>query len=313
LWQGGALAALAVATSVAGCREATQITLHVHTDMPCSADDAWHGVAVYVGEPGQELETAAPTLVTRTCDQNGHVGSLVVVPSSSKSAAVGVRVVAGIDAKPEECQSAAYKGCIVARRALRFTPHDGLDVDIELASDCEDKPCDAEHTCEVGLCVSAETKQAPAPLPVESPSVRCGDNETRCATSGDVCCLTVDLEHGTTTGECKPSAACPPTSVVLFCDDDDDCPDDDAAGLKGMCWVSYWPVENLPFIPRTISQSSCRYARRSFVGTAVGLVMCQDRQDCLDGAYTCRSSADPGASVNQLPGYFWCAVDNLPP
>jgi hypothetical protein len=313
LWCGGALAALALATGVVGCRDATEITLHVHTNMPCSADDAWHGVAVYVGDPGKDVETTSPTLVTRTCDQQGNVGSLVVVPSSSKSAAIGLRVVAGIEHKPEECQDAGYKGCIVARRALRFTPHDGLDVDVELASDCVSKPCDSEHTCEVGQCLTTDPQKAAPPLPLDEPSVRCGDNEARCATSGDVCCLSVDVEHETTSGVCKPSAECPPTSTVLFCDDDSDCPDDDAAGLKGVCWLSYWPVRDAPFIPNTIAQSSCTYDRQSFTGTGVGLVMCQTRQGCLDGANICRSSDDPNGAVNRLPGYFWCPISNLPP
>lgn len=312
LWRGGALAALATATSLAGCRDATEITLHVHTDMPCSADDAWHGVAVYVGKPGQELETAAPTLVTRTCDQNGNVGSLVVVPSSSKSAAVGLRVVAGIDAKPEVCQDNGYVGCIVARRALRFTPHDGLDVDVELTADCVSKPCDPTHSCLNGSCVVSDVAQATGPTAALLP-VRCGDDGVRCATSGDICCLSVDVERKKTTGDCRQPDTCPAGSIRLFCDDDDDCPDDDATGRRGICWLSYVQLRDAPYAPDSISMSSCRLDTQTSVGNQWGLALCENADSCLDGDYTCRGTEDANFPINRLPGYHWCSVSNLPP
>jgi hypothetical protein len=41
----------AAALASASCRSATEITLAIRTNVPCDQVEAWHGVAVYVGEP----------------------------------------------------------------------------------------------------------------------------------------------------------------------------------------------------------------------------------------------------------------------
>jgi hypothetical protein len=140
---------------VMSCRSPTQIVLNVSTDMPCTDPLAWRGVAVYVGKPGRDVDEVSATLVTRECDANGAVGSLVVVPSGDKDGEVGLRVVAGIEHTPEDCLEHDYDGCIVARRALRFVPHDSLELEVDLTEDCVSLGCDSEHTCSRGECVES--------------------------------------------------------------------------------------------------------------------------------------------------------------
>ena len=119
---GSALSLGATLLLAASCRDATQVTLHIHTNVPCGSDQAWEGVAVYVGKPGEHVEQTAATLVTRTCQEGGTVGSLVVTPSGETDGELGLRVVAGIARAPEKCREHGYDGCIVTRRALRFSP-----------------------------------------------------------------------------------------------------------------------------------------------------------------------------------------------
>lgn len=308
----GKLLALALALSLLSCRSATQITLRIRTNVSCSDESKWRGVAVYVGEPGQDVEQGSPTLVTDACDEQGNVGSLVVVPSSSKSAAVGIRVVAGIDRAPEDCQDKGYKGCIVARRALRFTPHDDLPLEVELNSECVSVGCDENHTCVGGTCETAQVKDAQpgasaqdAPAPGE-PSVRCGDDGVRCPTSGNVCCLKVD--GGRTSGDCRPADACEPPNIVLNCDDDSDCPDAD--GHLGLCSISYTPLVDSIYTPVSIALSDCRLDYQESTGNAWTLDLCENRKSCMGGAYSCVASH--GSPTNPLPNYYWCEIP-LPP
>jgi hypothetical protein len=299
-----------LAATASGCRGATQITLHLSTDLNCSDPSAWQGVAVYVGSPGADVETKAATLTTSACNAGGVIGTVVVTPSGADDDDVGIRVVAGVTTKPEACAASDYAGCIVSRRTIRFTPHTSLDVDIALDGTCVGISCDAYHSCALGSCVEATVGNTqPADAGIVGPTVRCGDNGARCATTGDVCCLTVDIEAGTTTGQCEPSTECPPTSAVLRCDKESDC-DYLAAdgGLGGICALSFTnaPAAN-GFQPNFVSLSQC--LSRDVVlppdaSFAFGLELCDDRQACLGGQFQCISST--GDPANPLPGYYWC-------
>jgi hypothetical protein len=287
------------------CREPTEITLQIRTNEPCR-NDKWPGVAVYVGQPGQDLETVAPTLVTSQCDQDGYVGSLVVVPSGSKQSQLGVRVVAGVTRHPEECAAADYAGCIVARRTLRFTPHSSLELPIDLNADCVSVGCDATHTCERGECVDASRTPepvAPDVAPPSGPTVHCGNNDAVCGTSGDVCCLSVAADHETTHGDCRPAKACPVDGVVLRCDDDTDCPRDPETDAAGVCILSFEgsDVHN----PGRAILAQCLYALQTSAQSFEGLTLCQERVPCVDQKFICGESYG-GTNPNPLPGYFWC-------
>jgi len=294
---------LASATS---CRSATEITLMIHTNVPCDQVEAWHGVAVYVGKPEAESVGQAPTLVTKRCEGDGQIGSLVVVPSGANDDLIGVRVVAGIGQSPEDCVTNGYQGgCIVARRALRFTPHLDLSLEVELSSKCEDIACDPRSSCFRGGCQPAldAPKEPPAP---GTPSVRCGDDGVFCPTSGDVCCLTVDAEAKATHGRCMPANLC--TDIVLHCDDDTDCPDGGADGTTpGVCALGYTAMSDLPYVPVEVSHSHCLLALGYGQGgfqRPHGLALCEESLPCAKD-FRCLPSGDSSA----LPGYSWCELE----
>src|SRR5512137_2909405 len=74
----------------AACREPTQITLEITTDVPC---DKLSDVAITTGPTTAGVEGSAITLLTSKCDKaTGRIGSLVVVPSGSVDDAVAIKV-----------------------------------------------------------------------------------------------------------------------------------------------------------------------------------------------------------------------------
>ena len=107
------------------CEGATEISLDVRTNLPCTSASSWRGIAVSVGEPGADVESRAPVLTTTKCSAGGEIGTLTIVPSGSKNAEVGIRVVAGLSENPEDCSTNAYEGCVVSRRTITYlTPPD---------------------------------------------------------------------------------------------------------------------------------------------------------------------------------------------
>jgi hypothetical protein len=288
------------------CLGATQVELHVATNARCRDTSQWKGVSIAVGSP-TDVETKAPTLTTTACDGNGQVGSLVVVPTGSDSDEIGIRVVAGIARNPEDCAANRYEGCIVARRSIRFSPHKTLDVYVTLTNDCVGISCDATHTCVNGDCVDTQLAGSPEPGGGTAGTVRCGDNGVRCSTSGQVCCLSVDIDAGTTFGECKEPTSCPATSMVLNCDKESDCagPSRDDAGRPNMCCLSYTNGVGNAYQPASIAGSQC-LPYEACTGGSWGLELCSDRQACLDGKLACYSGSTVPPGL--MPGYFWCKL-----
>ncbi len=133
----GCLALLA-AVQAAGCRSPTQVSVEVTTDVSCAG---FHGASVTVGLGA--IEEGAPVASSTRCDG----GTVVVVPSGSKSDEVAIKVVTGVSIPTSECKFPKYQGCIVARRALHFLPHEPLTVRVQLSIDCQDNPCDPTKTC----------------------------------------------------------------------------------------------------------------------------------------------------------------------
>ena len=137
------------------CRAPTQITVTVTTDIDCAHVDATSVAAGSVAG----LDTRPSSSETTACS-GGRVGALVVVPSGSSDAEVGLRVVMGLDGKsPDDCVRDGYVGgCVVARRALRFLPYEPLSVPVEMSSSCRDVGCESTgdlQTCVAGQCVAA--------------------------------------------------------------------------------------------------------------------------------------------------------------
>jgi len=298
-----ALSTLALTLVATSCRSPTQIELTVRTNVPCTRPDGWKGVAIYLGEPGEALEKKSPTLVTSECDASGYVGSLVIAPSGDTGELLGVRVVAGIDRNPEDCQVNGYAGCIVARRTVRFSPHGSLALDISLSADCESEACDAQHTCSNGSCIGDQFVEPPPAL-ADAPSVRCGDDGVRCGTTGDICCLSVDVEHQMTHGRCGAREACPPTNVLLNCDDNADCAGTYPAAAGPISCVLSFKSGYPYWAPTSISASEC-IPTEPFPAV-YGLELCQDRLPC--GSLQCIESQGLTDETNLLPGYFWCEV-----
>ena len=295
-----ALALLGV--PLAACLGATEISLDVRTDVPCaSAGAAWKGVAISVGQPGVDVESRAPVLTTTACSAGGEIGSLVIVPTGSNNAEVGIRVVAGITQNPEDCAANGYDGCIVSRRTLTYLPHQAQHVIVDLTSDCIGNACDINHTCVDGSCTDTVTATAPvAPdggVYNAGPTVRCGDDGTRCPANDPTlaCCVTFDLDAGTGKGTCIAPAACPATGAVLYCDDSSECPSPD--GSLFVCCS-----EQDKIAPGAVVTNSDCVPQGQCAGNGGGITFCQDRQPCPGSMGLC-------ASDYAAPGYFNCASD----
>ncbi len=83
------------------------------------------------------------------------------MPSGESNDEFGVKVVLAhggpsiADCNLAEQNSTKLPGCIRARRALRFIPHDELMLPIELRRDCDSVLCGPTATCVHGICVPA--------------------------------------------------------------------------------------------------------------------------------------------------------------
>jgi hypothetical protein len=164
--------AAACGLALAACRSPTQIELDVHTNVPCTD---WQGAAIAVGQLGPDLENALASTTSMTCDGAGHVGTVVVIPAGDDGANVALKVVGAVgDAGAvavEDCTvDAGYKNCVVARRALRFIPHESLTLDVPLDQSCVNQPCLPDETCVGGVCRSATI-----PDPTQCETQSCGE------------------------------------------------------------------------------------------------------------------------------------------
>lgn len=165
------LSVLAASPVMMGCLEPTQILVEIWTDEPCANVNS---VAVFTGEPGKfESKAASSTGVPQACvdpadpmsTELRRLGSVMIVPSGSKEAPVGIKVAAGIGRKAEDCllpdspeplpleeRIAAFRNCIVARRALNFQENVTLNLPIILRTSCKDIGCTSDTTCVLGEC-----------------------------------------------------------------------------------------------------------------------------------------------------------------
>jgi alpha-tubulin suppressor-like RCC1 family protein len=158
-WLGGVGAMGVAVASAVSCRQPTEITIHVLTNLGC---------------PGASGDTLASTSIdaasntTRTtqCSAGSpynEVGTLVVVPGPSGDGyrvTVSVAGAARLNGAPapdsDAClaQGANTSGCIVTTRSLSFISHAALDLPIVIDSRCANVTCKADETCVAGVCVS---------------------------------------------------------------------------------------------------------------------------------------------------------------
>ncbi len=154
------------ALALPACSSPTDITVVVTTDFACAQ---LNGVTITLGTPGPDLEHGPAATVSIDCtegdggDAHSYAGRLVVVPSDGKNDLVAVKVVGGFGTVPgaENCNAVGDTppvygpGCIIARRAVRYTPHVQLTVPIMLRAACAGVSCGVNDTCVRGVCVSA--------------------------------------------------------------------------------------------------------------------------------------------------------------
>lgn len=138
------LVALGIGVAGMSCLAPTEITVVLHTDVPCSIAKA-NTVGVAVTKPGGD-ESAGFGAVGSQCDDSGGLGTVVVLPHSIDDS-VGIRVVLGVNKPTSQCTAPQYDGCIVARRSISFIPHTPLTLPIDLDQACVGTPCDPHSTC----------------------------------------------------------------------------------------------------------------------------------------------------------------------
>jgi hypothetical protein len=148
------LGASVAVLALAQCRAATEILLHVTTDAPCAHVET---LITKDGRPDGGVRTTQ-------CDPTGadhEIGTIVLVPSGAKDAPVTATVYASLGPPVEACAATPVpKDCIVARRSLRFLPHDPLWLEVPMRASCAGVTCDPTSTCARGACVSAEIDPA---------------------------------------------------------------------------------------------------------------------------------------------------------
>ena len=144
------------ALAFAGCYDATQVTVEITTDIPCD-ENMRVETGVLIG-PDESLATSdrAFSALSVVC-ANGKIGSIVLVPSDSRSDVVRIEVVAnvGVGGSAEACRQGGA-GCVLAKRRLRYLPHRGVHLPIALTGGCVGATCsDPNATCIRGACAAA--------------------------------------------------------------------------------------------------------------------------------------------------------------
>lgn len=135
----------------AGCRDATQVTLVLTTDVDCK-----QAITTTITTAAPGAANAVPAASTSTCQASGDIGTLVLVPSGERNGHVDVEVVTAVGVPAAACTRPAYgPGCIVARRSLGFIPYTGLTLPIAMRDACRGVICGPADTCVSGQCRSA--------------------------------------------------------------------------------------------------------------------------------------------------------------
>jgi hypothetical protein len=148
------------------CQSATQIEVVLSTDLPC---DQVSMTSVTVGRP-EKLEGKFPSMSTTMCEPGSKsLGSITLVPSGEADEEFAIRIVTGTTGvSPDDCVREGNKGCIIARRSLRYLPNRKLFLPIPMYAECKGVYCEPGTTCHrAGVC-------RPASI----------DDPERCATPG---------------------------------------------------------------------------------------------------------------------------------
>lgn len=144
----------------AACREPTEITIAITTDVPCNEVALAGGVAIRVGTSTSVESNASSAVVAPDC-KAGVIGTLAIVPSSSVDDQVAIEVAVASRSNPAlpfiksvDCDPQNPGNCIIAKRVLRYIPHTALDLPIHLSLKCAGVKCaNPNETCVDGTCV----------------------------------------------------------------------------------------------------------------------------------------------------------------
>lgn len=149
---------------VHGCRDATQLTLDLRTNVVC-AD--MRGVEIVVASDPHVAEhraaldapgTRFASATTSECTEGPaprKIGTLVVTPSGNDGAVVVVAAFGG--ARADDCVAPRFgPGCIVARRKFSFVDHTAVTLPIVLDPVCAGVPCNENSTCVGAKCVDSK-------------------------------------------------------------------------------------------------------------------------------------------------------------
>lgn len=125
--------------------------VRITTNAPCDALD----VSISVGATGEAAGEAATQQGCHDATSSpAYVGSIVLVPSD-RDVPLTLRVMAGVGRSAQSCIDAFGKGCIVARRKLRYVAHSTLTLPVLLDTQCDGEACSESSTCVLGKCVDA--------------------------------------------------------------------------------------------------------------------------------------------------------------
>ena len=145
---GAGLASLALVE----CAEPTQIVIEVYSDAcPGTKAQAIDQTGIAVGH-ADAIDNKPPSALRTGCERAPGVGTLTIYPSGSNDEEVAIKVVAGVDTKPDLCLAPGYAGCIAHRRVTRFVPHTTQRVIVRLSLACLNRTCATGKTCDNGVC-----------------------------------------------------------------------------------------------------------------------------------------------------------------
>lgn len=197
--------ALVLGTS---CREPTQITLVLTTDVDC-ATVTKTSTEIAIGSRAAITGGTSQNVTANTC-AGKDIGTLAVVPSGTDDVvAIEVR----LSTTSGKLSSACRPGdadCITARRVLSFIPHTPVTLPIDLSIACRGTTCAPLQTCVAGKCVSdtVDTSQCKAGVcgvdtlpPVDGGVVDSGPADV---VSSDACttCPSGCVDLATSLGNC---------------------------------------------------------------------------------------------------------------
>jgi hypothetical protein len=284
-------AAVVVVLQFASCREATQIVIEARTNVECPAV---FGTTFTVGSPGR-IETAPPSAETSACAPDGMIGTLVVVPETAPDAVLSVKIAMRVNAKGS-CVPPAYEGCILARRKLRYVPHEQLRLPITLYAQCLGVVCAADRTCDAAgrcvtdtplcdgdLCKDDGATDAGRDTGGVEPMPDGGDASAQAVACPPDTCVVPEIccwSPVTRSGTCATAATDCLTRTTVSCDGREDC------GQGEVCCAD------------SVSSIACRKVDVCPPERTV----CNDPSDCIKPGMTC--------SVDFLGHYKLCA---LPP